>query len=195
VVGGLLAAVGGLVIGGLVVRREMDDIPRDRPTTSTTRLPASVGAPGDEASSNEEADYVDAITEIVRQDRLSDEEDGCIARTFVEAVGLDDLREWTPDGIRSQSGIAQLDLTIDEQERNAFGEGLRACIDIRALFLASAANEGPDVVECIDQNVDDELLELFVVTVAIDGESGAARDPALVSGMGALFSRCGLPTP
>lgn len=149
----------------------------------------------DDASSNRGTDYAEAIADLMWVDRLSGEQNECIAQSFVEAVGLDELRDRTPDEIREFGDVYQLNLDVDRQEREAFGNGMKKCINLREFFLDSATDQGPDVVDCTDQNVNEEFLEAFALTVYVDGERGASENPELLNDMAALFDRCDLPIP
>ncbi|MGH9187292.1 MAG: hypothetical protein ACRD0U_15995, partial [Acidimicrobiales bacterium] len=106
-------------------------------------LAVSAAACADEAGSggsgsDEGQEYVDAIVAASGEQAATDEENECFARSFVDAIGLDELREAvTPAEIEENpdSSPADMGITLDEEQADAFWDDLNGCMDVEALFI------------------------------------------------------------
>lgn len=141
-------------------------------------------------------DYVEALAASNEEGGdLSDEDARCIAEAAVDAIGVDNLRDAvTPEEIRDDPGFNPADAGIDlgEAEAGQFYDGVSACIDVRQLFLDSLREDQqlpPDVVDCIDEAVDDELLRDILVAQLIQGE-GEQLDPDLAAEINQAIAPC-----
>jgi hypothetical protein len=133
-------------------------------------------------------DYVDAIVEVADEGDPSFgvDERTCVAESFVDAFGADEIAAAgvAPDDIRrgEDQGPGDLGLDFSEAQQSDFYERLSGCMDIRALFIAGLSAGGelpPEAVDCLDANIDDDLLERFFTTGFTQGDEGFDEDPAL----------------
>lgn len=133
-------------------------------------------------------DYVDAIVEVadVGDQSFAVDERTCVAESFVDAFGADEMAEAgvTPDDIRRGEGQGPGDLGLDFSDAQAsdFYDRLTGCMDIRAKFiegLGAAGELPPEAVACLDSSIDDDLLERFFTTSFTQGDEGFDDDPAL----------------
>jgi hypothetical protein len=164
-------------------------------------LATSAVACADEADSaggsrsEEGQEYVDAIVASSEDDTASDEENECFARSFVDAVGVDQLQEAvTPDEITENpdSSPGELGITLDDVQADAFWDSLTGCMDVKALFLEGMA-EDEDMseadVECLADALDDDLLKRILVGTLIEGDDFEGDDE-LMGELFAVFSEC-----
>jgi hypothetical protein len=151
---------------------------------------------GGESSSGEGQEYVDAIVASNDDSELTDEENECFARAFVDAVGVEQLQgAVTPDEIREdpESSPSEFGLTLDDDEADAFWEDVNECMDVRAAFV-EGLTEGEDMsqetVDCLEDAIDDDLLKRVLVTSLMEGEDALQQDQELMSDLIGVLGDC-----
>ncbi len=151
---------------------------------------------GSESSSAEGQEYVDAIVASNEDSELTEEENECFARAFVDAVGVEQLQgAVTPDEIREdpESSPDEFGITLDEDQADAFWEDVNECMDVRAAFV-EGLTEGEDMsqetVDCLEGAIDDDLLKRVLVTSLMEGEDALEEDQELMSDLIAAVGDC-----
>jgi hypothetical protein len=151
---------------------------------------------GGESSSGEGQEYVDAIVASTDDSELTDEENECFARAFVDAVGVEQLQgAVTPDEIREDpdSSPEEFGITLDEDQADAFWEDVNGCMDVRAAFV-EGLTEGEDMsqetVDCLEDAIDDDLLKRVLVTSLVEGEDALEEDQELMSDLIGVLGDC-----
>jgi hypothetical protein len=162
-------------------------------------LGAACGDSDDSASggSDQRQDYVDALAASAEEsgDGLSAEERSCVAESFVDGYGPEQLDEAgvSPDDLREADGPGELALDFSDEQKDAFYGQLTDCMDVRTLML-DALSEDADAAEqvraCLDDNLDDDLIQRFLVTGFTEGDAGFADDPDLEGQLNAVFALC-----
>jgi hypothetical protein len=154
------------------------------------------GGGGSESSSEEGQEYVDAIVASNDDSELTDEENECFARAFVDAVGVDELQgAVTPDEIREdpESSPDEFGITLDDDQADALWEDVNECMDVRAAFV-EGLTEGEDMseetVDCLEDAIDDDLLKRVLVTSLMEGEDALQEDQDLMSDLIGVLSDC-----
>ena len=154
------------------------------------------GGSGGESSSDEGQEYVDAIVASNEESELTDEENECFARAFVDAVGVDQLQgAVSPDEIRENpaSPPAEFGITLDDDQADAFWEDVKECMDVRAAFV-EGLTEGEDLseerVDCLKDAIDDDLLKRVLVTSLMEGEGALRDDEELTSDLIGVLGEC-----
>ena len=154
------------------------------------------GGSGGESSSDEGQEYVDAIVASNDDSELTDEENECFARAFVDAVGVDQLLGVvSPDEIRDnpESSPEEFGITLDDDQADAFWEDVNECMDVRAAFvegLTEGENMSEETVDCLEDAIDDDLLKRVLVTSLMEGEDALQEDQDLMSDLIAVLSDC-----
>jgi hypothetical protein len=148
------------------------------------------------ARSEEGQEYVDAIAETSDDGTITDEENECFARSFVDAVGVDELQEAvTPEEITESpdSSPADLGITLDDDQADAFWDDVNRCMDVKELFIEGIA-EGEalsdDDKACLEDAFDDDLVKEIMVGVLVEGEDSFEGDDELMGDLFAVFSEC-----
>jgi hypothetical protein len=161
----------------------------------------SVAACGDDGDGDETSaqaqDYVDAIVASSDDDsQLTQEENECFARAFVDTVGLERLREVvTPEEIREnpESSPGELGLTLDDTQGDALWDGLNDCMDVKAAFLESLAGDDglpAETVTCLEGALDDDMLKQLLLVSLMGGDEDVEENEAVVSELVAVFDQC-----
>jgi hypothetical protein len=151
---------------------------------------------GGESSSEDGQEYVDAIVASNEDSELTEEENECFARAFVDAVGVEQLQgAVTPDEIREdpESSPDEFGITLDEDQADALWEDVNACMDVRAAFV-EGLTEGEDMsqetVDCLEGAIDDDLLKRVLVTSLMEGEDALEEDQELMSDLIGAVGDC-----
>ena len=151
---------------------------------------------GSESSSAEGQEYVDAIVASNGDSELTEEENECFARAFVDAVGVEQLQgAVTPDEIREdpERSPDEFGITLDEDQADAFWEDVNECMDVRAAFV-EGLTEGEDMsqetVDCLEGAIDDDLLKRVLVTSLMEGEDALEEDQELMSDLIGAVGDC-----
>lgn len=154
------------------------------------------GGSGGESSSDEGQEYVDAIVASNEESELTDEENECFARAFVDAVGVNQLQDAvSPDEIRDnpQSSPEELGITLDGDQADAFWDDVNDCMDVRAAFvegLTAGENLSDETVDCIRGAFDDDLLKRVFLTSLMEGEDALQQDQDLMGDLIGVLSEC-----
>jgi hypothetical protein len=154
------------------------------------------GESGGESSSDEGQEYVDAIVASNDDSELTDEENQCFARAFVDAVGVDQLQgAVSPDEIRQnpESSPSEFGITLDDDQADAFWDDVNVCMDVRAAFvegLTEGENMSDETVDCLQDAIDDDLLKRVLVTTLMEGEDALQGDEELMSDLIGVLSDC-----
>jgi hypothetical protein len=154
------------------------------------------GGSGGDSSTEEGQEYVDAILASNDDSELTDEENECFTRAFVDAVGVEQLQgAVTPAEIREdpESSPEEFGITLDEDQADAFWEGINECMDVRAAFV-EGLTEGEDMSEeavaCLEDAIDDDLLKRVLVTSLTEGEDALQEDEDLMGDLIGVLSDC-----
>lgn len=154
------------------------------------------GGSGGESSSDEGQEYVDAIVASNDESDLTDEENECFARAFVDAVGVEQLQDTvSPDEIREnpESSPEEFGITLDEDQADGFWEDVNDCMDVRAAFvegLTAGEDLSAETVDCLEDAIDDDLLKRVFVTSLIEGEDALEEDQELMGDLIGVLSEC-----
>ncbi len=154
------------------------------------------GGSGAESASAEGQEYVDAIVASNEESELTDEQNECFARAFVDAVGVDELQgAVSPDEIRAnpETTPQEFGITLDDDQADGFWNDVNECMDVRAAFV-EGMTEGEDVseetVNCLEDAIDDDLLKRIFVTSLMEGEDALDQDEELTSDLMSVLSEC-----
>lgn len=162
----------------------------------TGTVAAACGDGDGDDSSEARDEYVDAIAATRQDEQFTSAETECIARVFVDAIGVAQLEAVvTPDEIRDNvdSSPADLGISMNDQQRDVFWNDLNACVDVREIFIEGiAADEelSDEAVECLEGAIDDDVLKPLIVTVLVEGQEALEQDDELVAMVFSLFSEC-----
>lgn len=154
------------------------------------------GGSGGESSSEEGQEYVDAIVASNDDSELTDEENECFARAFVDAVGVDQLKDAvSPAEIRDnpQSSPQEFGITLDEEQADGFWEDVNDCMDVRAAFvegLTAGQNLSDETVDCLKDAFDDDLLKRVFVTSLMAGDDALQQDEDLMGDLIGVLREC-----
>jgi hypothetical protein len=135
------------------------------------------------ASADEDA-YVSALAsrwDNEEGNQFTPAENRCAAEAYLDVIGLAPLRRAvSPDeiGDSPEKNLVDFGVEIDEEQARSIYEGTRGCGDLRAAFLSDVAQALGDmsVAEvdeaCLDQGLDNDRLETFVLEQLQRGQSG-----------------------
>lgn len=154
------------------------------------------GGSGGESGSAESQEYVDAIVASNDASELTDEQNECFARAFVDAVGVEQLQgAVSPEEIRAnpETTPQEFGITLDDDQADAFWNDVNECMDVRAAFV-EGMTEGEDVseetVSCLEDAIDDDLLKRVMVTSLMEGDEALDQDEELMSDLIGVLSEC-----
>jgi len=154
------------------------------------------GGSGGESGSADGQEYVDAIVASNEETELTDEENECFARAFVDAVGVEELQGVvTPDEIRAnpESTPQEFGITLGNDQADAFWNDVNECMDVRAAFvegITQGENMSEETVNCLEDAIDDDLLKRVLVTSLMEGEDALDEDEELMSELIGVLSEC-----
>ena len=128
-------------------------------------------------------EYVEAMASSMEQDEdlpFAEQDIDCLSNEFVGALGgAERLEEEgiTPEDLSGDAGLDELGLDLGEQEADAIAASFGNCdVSLAELVLAEAGDDVPDEVrQCVEENLDEEVLADFFATVLVDEETG--EDP------------------
>ncbi|HEX6424345.1 MAG TPA: hypothetical protein VFZ79_12760 [Acidimicrobiales bacterium] len=183
-----------------------------REVGATVLLAALVAACAQEAGEDlageggaQRQEYVDAIValEDENDDDLTPDQRRCVAESFVDGYGADEIAAAgvTPDDIARDDVDSPDDLGLDfsDEQAAAFYQRLTGCMDIRTLLIESIAGDGgaqlPGLVECLDENLTDDLIERIVIIGYTQGEDGLDATPGLDAELEEALTPCLAPGP
>ncbi|HEX6424697.1 MAG TPA: hypothetical protein VFZ79_14540 [Acidimicrobiales bacterium] len=148
--------------------------------------------------------YVDAIVALEDDDDdLTPDQRRCVAESFVDGYGADEIAAAgvTPDDLARDDVDSPDDLGLDfsDEQAAAFYQRLTGCMDIRAALIESIAGEGgaevPGLVQCLDENLTDDLIERIVTIGFTQGEDGLDATPGLDAELEEALTPCLAPGP
>lgn len=148
---------------------------------------------GDAGSGDDE--YVAAMATSMQQDEdlpFADEDVDCLSEEFVSALGGAERLEGdgiTPEDLRSDQGLAELGLEMGQEEADGIAAAFGNCdVSLAELVLSEAGEDVPaEVRECVEQNLDEDVLAEFFATVLVDEETGQEPPEELLEPLVACF--------
>lgn len=151
-----------------------------------------------EGSGEQRREYVEAIVGLADDDDVLDEaERTCVAESYVDGYGPDEMAAdgVAPDDIANGELDApgEIGLDFSQEQADDFYDRLQECLDVRGLIVESAGTGGElpqEAVDCINENLDDDLLERFVVTGFTAGDAGFEDDPELAAEVDDAIAPC-----
>lgn len=142
-----------------------------------------LSACGDDDSGNAgsgDDEYVEAMAASMQQDEdlpFADEDIDCLSTEFVEALGGAERLEdegITPEDLGSDEGLDELGLELGREEADGIAASFGTCdVSLAELVLSEAGEDVPaDVRDCVEENLDEDVLATFFATVLVDEETG-----------------------
>jgi hypothetical protein len=154
---------------------------------------AACGDDGDDGASRDE--YVEAMLASTNDPQFSEEENRCLAESFVDGIGVDTLADAgvDPDDIADVDNPGDLGLEISDAQGDAFYERVTACVDVRSIVVDGIAEgASPEQAACVEANVDDDLVKQFIITIFTEGSAGTI-DSELVQAVSTALGPCMVP--
>jgi hypothetical protein len=137
---------------------------------------AAVEGDDDGGSPTDREAYVDALAfsmDEAEYNSFTPEENRCMAEAEVDVLGVDTLRDnVSPERIRSspKTNLVDHGVEIDEQQARALYDAYSGCADLRrglvdhtGQILRDMSGGGEVDVACLDQTLDDTMVEEFIV--------------------------------
>lgn len=164
-------------------------------TTTTTEPDEPDPDPGDEQA------YVDAIADSIAGGdtgdlRLTDEQAGCLAPGWLDAIGLTALVDAgiEPEDLRSGDLADDLQELLDRDQAAEMVASFDRCgVDLDELFLNSLVADGErpeEEIRClVDALPEGYVDELLTISLA-DGDEALDEDPALAETLTDAYARC-----
>jgi hypothetical protein len=156
-----------------------------------------LGACGDDSGNAGSGDdeYSEAMAASMREDSdlpFADEDVDCLADEFVGALGGAERLEAdgiTPEELRGEEGLDGLDLDLGQDEADGIAASFGNCdVSLAELVLAEAGGDvPPEVRQCVEENLDEDVLAEFFATVLVDEESGDEPPEELLEPLLACF--------
>jgi hypothetical protein len=156
------------------------------------------GACGDDDSGNAgsgDDEYIEAMAASMREDGdlpFADDDVDCLAEEFVDALGGAERLEddgISPEDLRGDEGLDDLDLDLGQEEADGIAASFGNCdVSLAELVLAEAGEQVPaEVRECVEENLDEDVLADFFATVLVDEETGDEPPDELLEPLLACF--------
>lgn len=147
-----------------------------------------------EASGNDDA-YVEAMAASMQEDQdlpFADEDIDCLSNEFVDALGgAERLEEEgiTPEDLSSDAGLDELGLDLGQEEADGIAASFGNCdVSLAELVLSEAGDDVSDEVrQCVEENLDEDVLADFFATVLVDEETGEEPPAELLEPLLACF--------
>lgn len=154
-----------------------------------------VTACGDDDAGSGDDDYVEAMAASMEQDEnlpFAQDDIDCLAEEFVGALGGADRLEAdgiTPEDLGGDQGLDELGLELGREEADGIAASFGNCdVSLAELVLAEAGTDVPDEVrECVEENLDEEVLAQFFASVLVDQETGEDPPEELLEPLMACF--------
>jgi len=132
-------------------------------------------------------DYADALAlsnSHNDNNSFSLEVNGCIAGGYVDAIGVEELRDHvTPAEIRDdpEAGHKEWGIEISRSQAEDIYEVMQDCADVPAALSTTLVGlfglgSSAGATECLVQSADEELVHEFAVGTIIDGDDYEASD-------------------
>jgi hypothetical protein len=140
-------------------------------------------------------EYVEAMAESMQRDDdlpFADEDIDCLADEFVDALGGAERLEEdgiTPEDLRSEDGLDELGLEMGQEEADGIAASFGSCdVSLAELVLSEAGDDvPPEVRDCVEENLDEDVLADFFATVLVDEETGDEPPAELLEPLMACF--------
>lgn len=157
-------------------------------------LLTACGDDSEDAGSGDE-EYVQAMVDSMEQDPdlpFAEEDVDCLAQEFVGALGGAERLEAdgiTAEDLRSDKGLDELGLELGQEEADGIAASFGNCdVSLSQLVLAEAGDDVPaEVRQCVEDNLDEEVLAEFFATVLVDEQSGDQPPEELLEPLLACF--------
>lgn len=141
---------------------------------------------GDAGSGDDE--YVAAMAESMQQDAdlpFEDDDIDCLSEQFVDALGGAERLESegiTPEDLSGDEGLDDLGLELGQEEADGIAASFGNCdVSLAELVLSEAGEDvPPEVRDCVEENLDEDVLAEFFATVLVDDETGDEPPEALL---------------
>lgn len=157
-----------------------------------------VTACGDDDAGNAgsgDDEYVEAMAASMQQDEdlpFAEADIDCLSREFVEALGGAERLESegiTPEDLSSDEGLDDLGLELGQEEADGIAASFGNCdVSLAELVLSEAGEDVPaEVRDCVEENLDEDVLAEFFATVLVDEETGDEPPEALLEPLLACF--------
>lgn len=138
------------------------------------------GSDSSREPSQADVPYVNAMADSMRTDEelpFDGPDIDCLAAEFVDALGgAERLEEEgiTPEDLGGDEGLQDLGLELGEEEADGIAASFGSCdVSLAELVLSEAGEDVPaDVRECVEENLDEDVLADFFATVLVDEETG-----------------------
>ncbi|HYZ98391.1 MAG TPA: hypothetical protein VE575_06545 [Acidimicrobiales bacterium] len=151
-------------------------------------------ASASDASSDRGQEYVDAFVATGEGSDFTDDETECLAQSWVDVIGVDQLDEaTTPEEVREADDffLADLGIMVDQELSNQLWDGMSGCVDFRELVLGQARENVPaDAIACVDENLSDDLLQQIFMTSLVEGDEAVQADEELNDQLNDLAEAC-----
>lgn len=131
-----------------------------------------------------EAAYADAIAQTYQESseapaEVSDEQASCIASSIVSVVGVERFEDADvePEDISADIDLDETFGGLGEEEATDIGGAIGDCIDLQQLVIDGIGTDLPDeAVECLRENLDEEVIQEFVVASLVAGGDEVSSD-------------------
>jgi hypothetical protein len=171
-------------------------------TTGDTTGATTAGSSGGDASSATEEEYLAAIEGQFTNSgpdslQMTDEQASCVAPKWLDVITVDKLKE---------KGISPADIEADTQNEKLASLGLSdgdaekmyaayadCDVDVRAEFARSVTaslEASPDVEDCVNDAISDDLLQRIFVVSITKGDAGLDADSDLSNELFAALGKC-----
>jgi hypothetical protein len=132
-------------------------------------------------------EYVDAIVAVSDSDdeALTLEHRTCLAESFVDGYGVDEIvaAGVTPQDIRDEpdAGPGEMGLEFSDEQAASLYDRLTGCMDVRAFLIEGIGGDdlSQESMDCLDENLTDDLIERFLITGFTQGDAGFEDNPEL----------------
>ena len=154
------------------------------------------GASGDESSSDERQEYIDAIVAAPVNQGAAAEDMECYAGSLVDAVGIDAFHaaELTPEDVSElDAPLDDVGIPFDDAQADAFWNDMNQCMDVRAFFfetLAAGGEYADETIDCLEDTMDENLIKRFITGAITEGEDAFEEDDQLTRDLADAFSEC-----
>lgn len=144
------------------------------------------------ASSGKGKEYAEALATSLTEDGspISESDARCTADGMVDAIGVDQLEEVGPPEDFAAGDGAVDDLELSEAEATGVYQAIDDCMGAKDFVLSSfAADMSDEAVACVDENLSDELVKDFFVSM-FQGQEELQANSELMSEMMDAFTPC-----
>ena len=103
--------------------------------------------------------YVDALTEELEGDDMTDDQAECMAEQTIDAIGADFLadNDIEPEDLAGSDGPQDLDIEISEEQASGAAEAFVDC-DISFAEGLLGADASEEATACVEDNLDEDVI-------------------------------------